>query len=168
MRAVKSGPAGGNAALPSTLTPPVPPPPPPPEWGIDLSSEHERFLAEEVFKGPIIVYDYPTEIKAFYMRQNEDKKTVAAMDILVPRVGELVGGSQREERFDVLQQRIKDAGLPLDNYSWYGCCVCCMTMRPGCWPRLLTASCLVVSGTSTSAALAPCRTPALVSALSAW
>jgi asparaginyl-tRNA synthetase len=70
-------------------------------WGVDLASEHERYLAEEVYKQPVILYDYPKEIKAFYMRLNEDEKTVAAMDILVPGVGELVGGSQREERLEV-------------------------------------------------------------------
>ena len=71
------------------------------EWGIDLASEHERFLTEEIFKRPTIVYNYPKDIKAFYMRLNEDGKTVAAMDVLVPGVGELIGGSQREERLDV-------------------------------------------------------------------
>lgn len=70
-------------------------------WGIDLASEHEEYLAGEHFKGPIIVFDYPKEIKAFYMRLNDDNKTVAAMDVLVPKIGELVGGSQREERLDV-------------------------------------------------------------------
>jgi len=89
------------------------------EWGMDLGSEHERYLSEEVFKGPIIVYDYPKDIKAFYMRLNDDGKTVAAMDILVPKVGELVGGSQREERLEVLEQRIKDSGLDTESYSWY-------------------------------------------------
>merc|ERR1711916_283949 len=78
-----------------------------------------RYLSEEVFKGPIIVYDYPKDIKAFYMRLNDDGKTVAAMDILVPKVGELVGGSQREERLEVLEQRIKDSGLDTESYSWY-------------------------------------------------
>ncbi len=83
----------------------TPPPPHPPHtkvsWGIDLASEHEEYLAGEHFKGPIIVYNYPKEIKAFYMRLNDDGKTVAAMDVLVPKIGELVGGSQREERLDV-------------------------------------------------------------------
>eukprot|EP00035_Acanthoeca_spectabilis_P034859 m.31218 g.31218 ORF g.31218 m.31218 type:complete len:607 (+) comp6913_c0_seq1:110-1930(+) len=88
-------------------------------WGIDLGSEHERYLAEKVFKGPVILYDYPKEIKAFYMRLNDDGKTVAAMDVLVPGVGELIGGSQREEREDVLTQRIEEMKLPLDQYSWY-------------------------------------------------
>lgn len=71
------------------------------EWGIDLASEHERYLAEQVFQKPVIVYDYPKDIKAFYMRANDDGKTVAAMDVLVPKVGELIGGSQREERLEV-------------------------------------------------------------------
>ncbi|KAH7441450.1 hypothetical protein KP509_03G038800 [Ceratopteris richardii] len=89
------------------------------KWGIDLASEHERYLTEEVFKKPVIVYNYPKDIKAFYMRLNEDGKTVAAMDVLVPKVGELVGGSQREERVDVLEKRLKEMGLPLEPYSWY-------------------------------------------------
>ncbi|XP_052166283.1 asparagine--tRNA ligase, cytoplasmic 3-like [Oryza glaberrima] len=89
------------------------------EWGIDLASEHERYLTEVIFKKPVIVYNYPKEIKAFYMRLNDDKKTVAAMDVLVPKVGELVGGSQREERLDLLKTRIQDAGLPLEPYEWY-------------------------------------------------
>ena len=73
------------------------------EWGIDLQSEHERYLAEELFKKPVIVTNYPQEIKAFYMRLNDDQKTVAAMDILAPNIGEIIGGSQREERLDVLE-----------------------------------------------------------------
>ncbi len=89
------------------------------EWGIDLQSEHERYLAEVVYKCPTIVYNYPKEIKSFYMRLNDDGKTVAAMDVLVPGVGELIGGSQREERPDVLEERIKGAGLDLATYSWY-------------------------------------------------
>ncbi|MEO0308283.1 MAG: asparagine--tRNA ligase, partial [Gloeomargarita sp. GMQP_bins_120] len=84
-------------------------------WGLDLQSEHERYLAEELCKKPVIVYDYPKEIKAFYMRLNDDEKTVAAMDVLVPRVGELIGGSQREERYDVLCQRMETLGLDLAN-----------------------------------------------------
>ncbi|MEE8440825.1 MAG: asparagine--tRNA ligase [Spirochaetia bacterium] len=88
-------------------------------WGVDLHSEHEKFLTEEVFHGPIIVTDYPKEIKAFYMRLNDDEKTVRAMDVLVPRLGEIVGGSQREDRFDVLQGRIREMGLPEENYWWY-------------------------------------------------
>eukprot|EP00048_Salpingoeca_helianthica_P014332 m.221164 g.221164 ORF g.221164 m.221164 type:complete len:567 (-) comp15733_c0_seq1:36-1736(-) len=88
-------------------------------WGIDLQSEHERYLAEEVYKCPLIVYNYPKEIKSFYMRLNEDGKTVAAMDVLVPGVGELIGGSQREERADELEKRIESAGLNKETYSWY-------------------------------------------------
>jgi asparaginyl-tRNA synthetase len=91
----------------------------PAEFGVDLQTEHERYLCEEHFKKPVIVYNYPSEIKAFYMRLNDDQRTVAAMDLLVPRVGELVGGSQREERFDVLKQRIVDNGMDLDDYWWY-------------------------------------------------
>jgi asparaginyl-tRNA synthetase len=88
-------------------------------WGIDLQSEHERYLAEELFKKPVIVTDYPTGIKAFYMRLNEGGETVAAMDVLAPKVGEIIGGSQREERLDVLSDRIQAAGLDLDPYWWY-------------------------------------------------
>ncbi|MGE5256872.1 MAG: asparagine--tRNA ligase, partial [Hyphomicrobiales bacterium] len=91
----------------------------PVDFGVDLQTEHERFLCEEHFKKPVIVYDYPREIKAFYMRLNEDGRTVAAMDLLVPRVGELVGGSQREERHEVLERRILDNGMKLDSYWWY-------------------------------------------------
>ena len=82
----------------------------PVEWGIDLSTEHERFLAEDHFKGPVFVTDYPKDIKAFYMRMNGDGKTVAATDLLVPGVGELIGGSQREERLEVLDKRMEDLG----------------------------------------------------------
>jgi asparaginyl-tRNA synthetase len=88
-------------------------------WGSDLQAEHERFLCEEVAGRPVIVTDYPKTIKPFYMRQNEDGKTVAAMDILVPGIGELVGGSQREERLDLLTARMEEAGLDLEGYSWY-------------------------------------------------
>ena len=91
----------------------------PVEWGIDLQSEHERYLAEEVFKKPMIVTDYPAQIKAFYMRLNEDGKTVAAMDILAPKIGEIIGGSQREERLDVLEQRIKAEDMNPDDLWWY-------------------------------------------------
>ncbi|KAI7843684.1 hypothetical protein COHA_002584 [Chlorella ohadii] len=91
----------------------------PVSWGIDLQSEHERYLTEEVFKQPIIVYNYPKDIKAFYMRLNDDNKTVAAMDVLVPKVGELVGGSQREDRLDVLTRRITESGMPLEAYAGY-------------------------------------------------
>ena len=87
--------------------------------GLDLQSEHERYLTEKHFKKPVIVYDYPKEIKAFYMRLNDDGKTVAAMDVLVPRIGEIIGGSQREERLDVLEQRIAQTGLSGDAYWWY-------------------------------------------------
>ncbi|XP_073034111.1 asparagine--tRNA ligase, cytoplasmic 1-like [Primulina eburnea] len=89
------------------------------EWGIDLASEHERYLTEEKFKAPVIVYNYPKAIKAFYMKVNEDNKTVAAMDVLVPKVGELVGGSQREENYEVLRDRILELDLPLEPYEWY-------------------------------------------------
>ncbi|HEY9888379.1 MAG TPA: asparagine--tRNA ligase [Candidatus Obscuribacterales bacterium] len=91
----------------------------PVEWGIDLQSEHERYLAEELFKKPVIVTDYPAAIKAFYMRLNDDHKTVAAMDVLAPKVGEIIGGSQREERLDMLETRLTAAGLPPEAYWWY-------------------------------------------------
>ena len=84
----------------------------PTHWGVDLQSEHERYLTEELFKKPVIVTDYPREIKAFYMRGNDDGKTVAAMDVLAPRIGEIIGGSQREERHDVLLERIREHGRP--------------------------------------------------------
>ena len=89
------------------------------EWGIDLQTEHERYLAEEVFKRPVFVTDYPKDIKAFYMRLNEDGKTVAATDLLVPGVGEIIGGSQREERLEVLKQKILDLDMDLEDYWWY-------------------------------------------------
>ncbi len=88
-------------------------------YGKDLQSEHERYLTEKHFKKPVIVYDYPREIKPFYMRQNDDGRTVAAMDILVPRIGEIIGGSQREERLDKLEARMKEMNLPPDDYWWY-------------------------------------------------
>lgn len=88
-------------------------------WGCDLQTEHERFLTEQVFKQPVFVTDYPKEIKAFYMRMNDDNKTVAAMDMLVPGVGEIIGGSQREERLDKLEARMNELGLNPDDYSWY-------------------------------------------------
>lgn len=88
-------------------------------WGCDLQSEHERYLTETVFKKPAIVFDYPKEIKAFYMRLNDDNKTVRAMDVLVPRIGELIGGSEREERYDVLLDKIKTQGLNEEDYWWY-------------------------------------------------
>jgi asparaginyl-tRNA synthetase len=89
------------------------------EWGIDFQSEHERFLVEKHFKCPVIVYDYPAKIKAFYMRLNDDKKTVRAMDILFPGIGEIVGGSQREERLDILNERIKALGIEKKELWWY-------------------------------------------------
>ena len=91
----------------------------PPEWGKDLQTEHERYLSEKVFQKPVFVTDYPKEIKAFYMRLNDDNRTVAAMDLLVPDVGEIIGGSQREERHDVLRRRITEMGLKEDDYGWY-------------------------------------------------
>ena len=91
----------------------------PVEWGCDLQSEHERYLCEKVFKGPVVLIDYPKEIKAFYMKMNQDGKTVRAMDVLVPKIGEIIGGSQREDDHDVLYERIKEAGLNTDDYWWY-------------------------------------------------
>ena len=91
----------------------------PVKWGIDLQTEHERYLTEKVINGPVFLIDYPKEIKAFYMRQNDDGKTVAAVDLLVPGIGEIIGGSQREERLDILKQRMKDLGLNEEDYWWY-------------------------------------------------
>jgi len=91
----------------------------PVKWGMDLQSEHERFLAEKHVGGPVILMNYPREIKAFYMRLNDDEKTVAAMDVLAPGIGEIIGGSQREERLDVLDRRITESGLDLQAYGWY-------------------------------------------------
>ena len=91
----------------------------PVKWGCDLQSEHERFLTEQHFKCPVTVINYPKDIKAFYMRLNDDNKTVAAMDVLVPGIGEIIGGSQREERYDVLARRIKEAGQEIEDYWWY-------------------------------------------------
>lgn len=91
----------------------------PVEWGSDLQAEHERYLTEQEFRRPVILTDYPASIKAFYMRLNDDGKTVAAMDVLVPKVGEIIGGSQREERFDVLLERLKAQGLDPEEYWWY-------------------------------------------------
>ena len=91
----------------------------PVKWGIDLQSEHERYLTDQVFKGPVIVTNYPKDIKAFYMRQNDDGRTVAAMDVLAPRIGEIIGGSQREDRIDMLESRIREMALPLDDLQWY-------------------------------------------------
>ncbi len=90
-----------------------------PEWGKDLQSEHERFLTENHFKRPVIVFDYPKDIKAFYMRQNDDGRTVAAMDVLVPSIGEIIGGSQREERYEQLHRRITELGLHPADFWWY-------------------------------------------------
>ena len=89
------------------------------EWGCDFQSEHERFLVEKHFKSPVIIYDYPSQIKAFYMRLNDDKKTVRAMDVLFPGIGEIIGGSQREERLDVLLKRIKEMGIDEKELWWY-------------------------------------------------
>ena len=91
----------------------------PVEWGIDLQSEHERYLTEELVGRPIVVMDYPKDIKAFYMRLNDDERTVAAMDVLAPGIGEIIGGSQREERLDVLDRRIREVGLEPEPYWWY-------------------------------------------------
>ncbi|MGH7128641.1 MAG: amino acid--tRNA ligase-related protein, partial [Planctomycetaceae bacterium] len=91
----------------------------PVEWGKDLQSEHERFLTEQHFGQPVILFDYPRSIKPFYMRVNDDGKTVRAMDVLVPRVGEIIGGSQREERYDVLVERMREQGLDPQSYWWY-------------------------------------------------
>ena len=90
-----------------------------PSWGVDLQSEHEKFLTEQVFKGPVIVTDYPKDIKAFYMKMNDDEKTVRAMDVLVPRLGEIIGGSQREDSLEKLTARIENLGLVKEDYWWY-------------------------------------------------
>lgn len=91
----------------------------PVQWGMDLQSEHERYLTEELVGRPVILMNYPKEIKAFYMRLNDDEKTVAAMDVLAPGIGEIIGGSQREERLDVLDARITEVGLEMEPYWWY-------------------------------------------------
>ena len=91
----------------------------PVDWGMDLQTEHERYITEKVYGKPVFVTDYPKDIKSFYMRLNEDGKTVAAMDLLVPGVGEIVGGSQREERYDLLLSRIREMGLEEEEYKWY-------------------------------------------------
>ncbi len=91
----------------------------PVKWGMDLQTEHERYLTEEHYKRPVFVYDYPKDIKAFYMRMNDDGKTVAAVDLMVPGIGEMIGGSQREERHDVLMNRINEMGLEAEDYTWY-------------------------------------------------
>ncbi|MEC4817375.1 MAG: amino acid--tRNA ligase-related protein, partial [Scytonema sp. PMC 1069.18] len=91
----------------------------PVSWGSDLQSEHERYLAEQLFKKPTIVTNYPVQIKAFYMRLDEDEKTVSAMDILAPKIGEIIGGSQREERLDVLERRVQAQGMKPEDLWWY-------------------------------------------------
>jgi asparaginyl-tRNA synthetase len=91
----------------------------PVKWGTDIQTEHERYLSEKIFKRPVFVVNYPKEIKAFYMRMNEDNKTVAAMDLLVPGIGELIGGSQREERLEFLERRMEEMGVPKDDMWWY-------------------------------------------------
>jgi asparaginyl-tRNA synthetase len=91
----------------------------PVKWGMDLQSEHERYLCEELCKRPVVVMNYPKDIKAFYMRLNDDGNTVAAMDVLAPGIGEIIGGSQREERLEVLDARIEEMGLEKDEYWWY-------------------------------------------------
>jgi asparaginyl-tRNA synthetase len=91
----------------------------PVEWGADLQAEHERYLTEKHVQGPLILYNYPRSIKPFYMRCNADGKTVTAMDVLVPQVGEIIGGSQREERLDVLLERMQEMGLSQEEYWWY-------------------------------------------------
>ena len=91
----------------------------PVKWGIDLQSEHERYLTEKHAKKPVIVMNYPKDIKAFYMRLNDDGRTVAAMDVLAPGIGEIIGGSQREERLDVLDARMAERGIDKEHYAWY-------------------------------------------------
>src|SRR5262249_18055520 len=91
----------------------------PGEWGVDLQSEHERYLTEKHAKKPVIVMNYPKDIKAFYMRVNDDGRTVAAMDVLAPGIGEIIGGSQREERLDVLDARMAERGIDKEHYAWY-------------------------------------------------
>jgi len=89
------------------------------EFGTDLQTEHERFLSEDHFKQPIIVYNYPATIKPFYMKVNDDERTVAAMDVIVPRIGEIIGGSQREDRLDILERRMDESGMDKEEYWWY-------------------------------------------------
>jgi asparaginyl-tRNA synthetase len=91
----------------------------PVEWGLDLQSEHERYISEHVVGGPVFIINYPKDIKAFYMRLNDDGRTVAAMDLLVPKVGEIIGGSQREERIDLLTGRMKEVGIRQEGLWWY-------------------------------------------------
>jgi len=91
----------------------------PVKWGLDLQSEHERYLCEKVFYGPLVLVDYPKEIKPFYMKLNEDGKTVRAMDLLLPKIGEIIGGSQREENYDLLHERMRAQGIKVEDYWWY-------------------------------------------------
>ncbi|HKI88600.1 MAG TPA: amino acid--tRNA ligase-related protein, partial [Draconibacterium sp.] len=91
----------------------------PVDWGIDLQSEHERYLVEKHFKCPVILTDYPKDIKAFYMKQNDDNKTVGAMDVLFPQIGEIIGGSQREENLEKLEKRMKEMNIPIEEMWWY-------------------------------------------------
>jgi asparaginyl-tRNA synthetase len=91
----------------------------PVSWGLELQTEHERYLTEQIYKCPVFVTDYPKDVKAFYMRLNDDGKTVAAADLLVPGVGEIIGGSQREERLDKIEQRIAELGMDMSQYGWY-------------------------------------------------
>ena len=91
----------------------------PVEWGMDLGSEHERYLVEKIYKGPVILTDYPKDIKAFYMRMNDDGKTVQALDVLAPSIGEIIGGSMREERLEVLDRMLVAKGLSVEQYDWY-------------------------------------------------
>ncbi|MCF0125489.1 MAG: asparagine--tRNA ligase, partial [Clostridia bacterium] len=91
----------------------------PVSWGIDLQTEHERYLCEKIYKKPVFLTDYPKDIKAFYMKQNPDGKTVAAADLLVPGIGEIIGGSQREENYEILLNRMKELDMPIENYDWY-------------------------------------------------
>ena len=91
----------------------------PVSWGVDLQTEHERYITEKIFNKPVFLTDYPKEIKAFYMRQNDDGKTVAATDLLVPGIGEIIGGSQREERYEVLEARMREMNLDPEDYWWY-------------------------------------------------
>ena len=91
----------------------------PVHWGADLQSEHEKYLTDKVFKGPVVIYNYPKDIKAFYMKLNDDNKTVQAMEVLVPGIGEVIGGSSREDRLDILDSRIKEKKLDEKAYWWY-------------------------------------------------
>ena len=90
-----------------------------PSWGCDIATEHERYLTEKIFAGPVMVYDYPKEIKSFYMKQNDDGKTVKAVDVLVPGIGELIGGSEREENYEKLLKACEERKMDMTNYQWY-------------------------------------------------